>query len=54
MRYRVYEQHGNSLSTVLETDSLEQARARYATCYGSQRGAGGIWDTQKEGSYKWL
>lgn len=55
MRYRVYEQSGGGLTTVLLTDSLEEARARYKTCYGSQRGAGGIWDNNTpKGGYGWV
>ena len=54
-RYKVYEAHGDSLTTVLLTDCLAEAKARYATCYGAQRGAGGIWDnTTPKGKYGWV
>jgi len=49
MRYKVYEASSGNLTTVLETDSLEAAKARYALCYASQRGQGGVWDNVKKG-----
>lgn len=55
MRYRVYEEMSGGLNTVLLTDSLDEARQRYSKCYGSQRGAGGIWDeTTPKGKYGWV
>ncbi len=55
MRYRVYEEMNGSREIVLETDSLEEAKARYAKCWGAGRGAGGIWDNQTpKGGYGWI
>ncbi len=54
-RYRVYEETSGDLNIVLETDCLIEARAKYATCWGAQRGAGGIWDnTTPKGKYGWV
>ena len=53
--YRVYEQSGGELNTVLVTDSIEEARQRYSKCYGAQRGAGGIWlESTPKGGYGWV
>ena len=55
MRYSVYEEMSGGLNTVLKTDSLEEAKARYRQCWGAQRGAGGIWDnTTPKGGYGWV
>lgn len=53
--YRVYEQRPWGLETVLVTDSIEEARQRYSKCWGSQRGAGGIWlESTPKGGYGWI
>lgn len=48
MRYRVYEKS----DLVLETDNLQDAIAKYKTCYAYGR-LGGIMDMHKEG-YRWI
>jgi hypothetical protein len=55
MCYRVYEEMVGGFNTVLLIDSIEEARQRYSKCYGSQRGAGGIWDNDTpKGGYGWV
>ena len=48
MRYQVFEKS----DLILATDSLEEAVARYKTCYAYGR-LGGIRDTHKQG-YNWV
>lgn len=53
-RYRVYEQVDGGLNTVLQTDCLDEAKAKYKTCWGYPM-LGGIWDNATpKGKYGWV
>lgn len=55
-RYTVYEERQGNLESVLDTDDLEEAIARYRDCWGaSSRGTGGIIDNSlPRGTYRWI